>query len=229
MPAPTFPRRRRRQTHAQGRLADFAQAVINLHNHKVFGDPLNKRLFAETKEQWGDEYEEVAIGLSTLRILADRELDRLLKKPAGLSRLQASGLRQAIASLDALGTGKRHPIFDHVAGVQSEAFRHLRSKPNTIKEMDLNGLLGTVRALRVAGVKESVAIRRTIEACKLNGQYSERQLRDLNRRSRDGAADRLASVIVQSAKQGKSGTLVERIEAIAASWAAQTFARPNPP
>jgi hypothetical protein len=213
-------------------LADFARAVINLHDHKIFDEPLNKRLFTKPTKRWGDVYQ-VAIGLSTLRTLADRELKRLRKKPRGLLSLRESGLRQAIALLDALATGKRHPIYDHIAGVQSGAFRPLRTKPNTIEEMDFNGLLAIVRALKAAGVRrQSVAIRQTIKACNLNGRCGaklERQIRDFNRRSRDGTPDQLASVIVQSSKEGKSGTVVERIEQIAALWAAQTFALPDPP
>ena len=91
--------------------AVFAQAVITVHHHAIFEDPLDKTAVRETADRWNDVYE-VSAGLITLRNLADRELDRLRSTQAGLHGLGKSGLRQAIALLDALTTATHHPIYN---------------------------------------------------------------------------------------------------------------------
>jgi hypothetical protein len=100
--------------------AAFAQAVITIHDRKLFGDPLNDAVLRETLGRWNDVHK-TATALIMLRKLADREPDRVLSKKDGLHQLGKSGLREAIALLDALATGTRHPIYDH-----SRAFNRRR-------------------------------------------------------------------------------------------------------
>jgi hypothetical protein len=211
-------------------LANFARAVINIHDHKVFQTPIDKTLQDETRDQWNEVYA-VAIGLAVLRNLADDELHQLLSKKDGRSRLGRSGLRQAIALLDALTTGKRHAVFDLTKGIQFGFFRHLRTQPNVIDKMDRDDILGLVRALIAAQrlehgprSQESVAIRRVVERCKLRNRFTEREIRDWNRRSKDGKPDKIAAVLLRNVqKKSDSLSLSDRLLLVAEKWAAQTF------
>jgi len=204
--------------------AAFARAVITVHDNEIFDDPLNEAILIETRDRWGDVYE-VAVGLITLRNLADRELDRLRSKKDGLQRLGKSGLRQAIAIVDALATGRRHPVYDLIKGIQSKAFRPVRTTPNTIEKMDMDDLVGLVRALKATGLRESAAINHAIDACALTPvEQWKRRIRDWNRRSKDKEPDKIAATITRQA-----GGSPDRMLAQAASWAAQTFSTPPLP
>ena len=200
--------------------AIFARAVIAIHDNQIFRDAINEAVLRKTVNRWKDIYE-VAAGLITLRNLADQELDRLRSEKDGLHRLGKSGLRQAIGLLDALTTGTRHPIFDFVKGIQSKAFRPVRTRSNVIEKMDKDDLVGLVRALKAIGLKESVAIKQIVDVCKLEpaDQWC-RQIRDLNRRSKDNEPDKIAATLARNPDQ---------ILEIAASWAAQAFAVPPAP
>jgi hypothetical protein len=161
-----------------------------------------------------------------LQRLVDQELTRVLAAE-GLPAAGKSGLREAIALLDALATGTRHPVFDLVDGLRSKAFRDKRDKPNAIDKMDIDGILGCVRAL-IAATKndtgrrlpEAEAITRVIEACKLEGRFSARQIRDRNRRSKDGKPDLIAVTLLREVKAA------DCLLGIAAMWASQVFADP---
>jgi hypothetical protein len=200
--------------------ATFARAVITVHNNKIFDDPLDAAVLRKTADRWNKVYE-VAAGLIALRNLAEQELDRLRSKQDGLRGLGTSGLRQAIGLLDALATGKRHPIYDLVSGIQSKAFRAVRTKPNVIEKMDRDDLIALVRVLKRRGVKESVAIEQIICTCKLTpAEQWRRQIRDWNRRSKDKEPEKIAAVLARSP---------DRILERAAKWAAQTFSIPPAP
>jgi hypothetical protein len=200
--------------------ATFARAVIGIHDNQIFRDAIDEAVLRKTINRWKDIYE-VAAGLITLRNLADRELDRLRAEKSGLNKLGKSGLRQAIGLLDALATGTRHPIFDLVKGIQSKAFRPVRTRRNAIEKMDMDDLVGLVRALKATGSKESVAIKQIVDVCKLEpADQWHRRIRDCNRRSKDNEPDKIAATLARNPDQ---------ILEIAASWAAQAFAVPPAP
>jgi hypothetical protein len=200
--------------------ANFARAVITIHDNQIFNDPIDEAVLRKTANHWNNIYEVVA-GLITLRNLADQELDRLRTEKDGLHRLGKSGLRQAIGLLDALATGKRHPIYDLVKGIQTKAFRAVRTRPNAIEKMDMDDLVGLVRALKATGLKESVAIKQIVDVCKLEAADQwRRRIRDWNRRSTDDAPDKIAATLARDPHR-----ILER----AANWAAQAFAIPPAP
>jgi hypothetical protein len=200
--------------------ATFARAVITCHDNQIFNDPIDEAVLRKTAGRWNKVYE-VAAGLITLRNLADQELDRLRSKKDGLRALGKSGLRQAIGLLDALATGQRHPIYDLVKGIQSKAFRAVRTRPNVIEKMDMDDLVGLVRALKATGLKESVAIKQIVVVCKLKpADQWRRRIRDWNRRSKDEKPDKIAATLARDP---------DRILERAASWANQAFAIPPAP
>jgi hypothetical protein len=200
--------------------AMFARAVITFHDSQIFDDPIDEAVLRKTADRW-DKIYEVGAGLIALRNLADQELDRLRIEKDGLHRLGKSGLRQAIGLLDALTTGRRHAIYDLVKGIQSKAFRAVRTRPNVIEKMDMDDLVGLVRALKAAGQKESVAIKQIVRVCKLEpADQWRRRIRDWNRRSKDEAPDKVAATLVRNP---------DRILKRAANWAAQAFAIPPAP
>jgi hypothetical protein len=244
-------KKRPRDDFAKRELAAFAEAVINLHNHKAFQAPL-KTPIHETRNRWSEVFL-VANGLVTLRNLAEKELSTLLNRDDGLMALGSSGLRESLAILDALSTGTRHPIFKLTAGIQTESFREKRTEPNRIEKMDIDGILAAVRALITASrldgeeLQESDAIREVIKACRLTPDYFprrervhgkdkppaeqlERQVRDWNRRSKDGRPDGDAATILSEVEK-KRGDLPRAavVLAMARMWGAQTFAIPPSP
>jgi len=200
--------------------AIFARAVITFHDSQIFDDPIDETVLRKTADHWNRIYE-VGAGLIALRNLAERELDRLRSEKDGLHRLGKSGLRQAIGLLDALTTGRRHPIYDLVRGIQSKAFRAVRTRPNVIEKMDMDDLVGLLRALKITGQKESVAIKQIVRVCKLEpADQWRRRIRDWNRRSKDEAPDKVAATLARNP---------DRILERAARWAAQAFAVPPAP
>jgi hypothetical protein len=238
-------------------LAKFTKAVVALHDHRIYGEPPNRELLLEVEHRQ-NEVKHVAVGLITLRQLADRELDRLLATEDGLHRLGRTGLRQAIALLDALTTGNAHPVHYHLGGLSSKAFRQGRKRPDIITKMDNDGLAGLVRAyqkaMKKAGqtIPESVAIRRVMEACNVDGfeflvpnrprnnptgrrndpptvaERIERHIRDWNARAKDGRPDKIAADLLRKAQQKQSHiSLPERLLEIGRQWAEQTFSLPK--
>jgi hypothetical protein len=138
-----------------------------------------------------------------------------------LHRLGKSGLRQAIGLLDALATGRRHAIYDHVRGIQSKAFRVVRHRPNVIEKLDIDDLVGLVQALKITGQKESAAIEQIIGVCRLEpADEWRRRIRDWNRRSKDKEPDKVAAMLARNPDR-----ILERAE----KWAAQAFAIPPVP
>jgi hypothetical protein len=200
--------------------ATFARAVIAVHDSQIFDDPLDKAVLRKAADRWDKVYE-VSAGLITLRNLADRELDRLGGEKDGLHSLGKSGLRQAIALLDALTTGTHHAIYDFISGIQSMAFRPVRARPNVIEKMDRDDLVGLVRALKARGLREADAIEQIIEACNLTpANQWNRRIRDWNRRSKDEEPNKIAEVLARDPNR-----ILER----AAKWAAQAFSIPPAP
>jgi hypothetical protein len=87
--------------------------------------------------------------------------------------------------------------------------------------MDMDDLVGFVRALKARGLKESVAIKQTVDICKLTpADQWQRRIRDYNRRSKDGKPDKIAAVLVREP---------ERMLQRAAAWSAQAFWIPPAP
>ena len=114
--------------------ADFAGAVIQLFKLSVSGEAVDR--YCLGGDNWPAIYK-VGAALAVLQKLADRELEQLVSTK-GLLAVRESGLREAIALLDALTTGTRHPIFEHVEGLRSKRYRAEREKPNVIDRMDIH-------------------------------------------------------------------------------------------
>jgi hypothetical protein len=228
--------------------AEFASAVIELFKYSL-GQSQSHDQLNELGDRWPDVYK-VGIGLAVLQALADRQLDELLSTK-GLMALRESRLREAIALLDALTTGKRHPIFDHVDGLRSKKFRPIREKPNEIDRIDMHGILAGVRALMAAreietGQKtpESKAIRDVISVCGLVERFQkpqgtlEREVRDRNRRATDKEPDTMTAKLL---KEVESIPAEERLKKFGAAepskvllamlkmWADEVFSIPSPP
>jgi hypothetical protein len=118
--------------------AEFAGVVIDLFKHSLSGHAPNNDRPNDLGDRWPAIYK-VGVGLAVLQKLADTEFDHLVSTK-GLLALRESGLREAIALLDALTTGTRHPIFDHVEGLRSKRYRSQREKPNEIDKIDMYGI-----------------------------------------------------------------------------------------
>jgi hypothetical protein len=136
--------------------ADFAAAVIELYKAAMRGE-LEK--FAGTQDR---EVREVAFGITIIRQLLDREA-KAEKAPPD----PAKPVLGALAIVDALTSGRDHPIWRHIAGLKSKRFRMQNAPPNRAEHLGRVCVVGLVRAYQqTANVSAKVARDAVIAACR---------------------------------------------------------------
>lgn len=175
--------------------ADFARTVLEYYR-------------AALREEGPDDTPErdarsVAIGLATITSLLRREraaLKSSLDAPA-------TGLVMALEIVDALTTGRGHPIWRHISGVQS-AFRMGRMRPTGPELMLRWIVVGFVRAYQqTASVSQSEALRRVSDVCRYEHDgdvFTIEQVRGWDRRFIDEAdpgPDAAAAFLIEKATE----------------------------
>jgi hypothetical protein len=149
------------------------------------------------KQRWLDACR-IGYGLAAIRQAVDRRF-----KEAVPEEMQ-EGLREALAIVDALTSGRAGPIWDFLDGMRTGAHRDGRMPPNLIDQMGRDWVLGIVCALEQAGNKH--AKREVVRMCAEVGvTLDQRQLRswaEARRRSDDaGAPDRFAVGILKHVQE----------------------------
>jgi hypothetical protein len=135
--------------------ADFAAAVIELYKAAVRGE-LDK--FPGSQDR---EVREVAFALTTIRQLLDREF-----APGGAAADPGKPMLGALAIIDALTSGRDHPIWRHIKGLRSKRFRMQNAPPNRSEELGRACVVGLVRAYQqTANVSASAARDAVIAVC----------------------------------------------------------------
>jgi hypothetical protein len=79
----------------------------------------------------------------------------------------ATPILGALAIIDALTSGRDHPIWRHIAGLKSKRFRMQNAPPNQAEQVGRIFVVGLVRAYQqTANVSRRAAIQAVIEACR---------------------------------------------------------------
>jgi hypothetical protein len=126
-----------------------------------------------------------ASGLAAIKQLVQREIDVFKQQPGGLAAvwaLEERGLLDASDILEALTSGRDHPIFDFVKGIRARGYG--QSSPPTRRELAGRlTLVGMVRAYCIAAnVKPAPALRVVVEACSSeNLKFTPDQIRGWER------------------------------------------------
>jgi hypothetical protein len=106
----------------------------------------------------------VAFGLAAIQKLI-RERGKVLKGAGDLDGFTAEGLKAADDIVEALLTGREHPIFDYVDGIRTNRGSG-RPRPLNKEWVSRGCIVGAVEAYRkAAAVSEAEAIRVIIESC----------------------------------------------------------------
>jgi hypothetical protein len=126
---------------------------------------------------------EVAFVLATIRQLLEREL-RAGFATAGLPGTPILG---GLAMIDALTSGRDHPIHRHLAGLRSGRFRPQNAPPNRMEELGRVVVVGLVRAYEVtAKVPRLAAIKAVSEACRFEDfEFGIEQIKRWDRTCRE--------------------------------------------
>lgn len=202
--------------------AEFAEKVIQLFGAAVRGKP------CDIDDR---DVRRVALGLATLQQLVSREirtLESTLDWPA-------YALVDADAILNALTTGRKHPIWRHITGLQAGRRRPQRAGPNAIENLIRAVMVGFVRAYqRTANVSQSEAIRQVMNVCRSQSDgdvFTFEQIRAWDRRFRergDPWPDGAANTLLQKARGlDRSWSLSEKLLEVGRSDAFRLLAVPT--
>jgi len=182
--------------------ADFAAAVIDLYNAAIRGE---LKIFSGNQDR---EVREVAFGITIIRQLLDREAKADKAQPDPTKPILG-----ALAIVDALTSGRDHPIWRHIAGLKSKRFRMQNAPPNLLEQMGRVVVVGLVRAYQeVANVSASAARDAVIAACRFRDfEFGKEQIRRWDRTFREQSEqgpDAFANLFFEGVKK-----LEEAIEA----------------
>jgi hypothetical protein len=123
--------------------SQFASDVIEVYKAVIAGKPRQR--------EFGREVRQAAHGLAALRQASDYFLEQLFQDDQNITGLPSSALMDAAAILDALTSGKDHPIWRHIDGVRSVAHRPGRAPKATTELLRQSIAGGLVLALQEAG------------------------------------------------------------------------------
>jgi hypothetical protein len=128
------------QQHCDER-GEFARACIALYKYAL------RRPNASRPAQ-ADEIpvRQVAAGLAAIKQAVDEKVKQESTK--SLDALCATGLADALQILDALTTGRSHPIHRFVRDLHTGKFRSNTAPPNEVENLGRAIVVGAVRALR---------------------------------------------------------------------------------
>jgi hypothetical protein len=183
--------------------ADFASAVIEVYRARFNDTTIDPRLASVNKEQWSDVCR-VGFGLAAIRQAIDQRF-----KTMDPEEMQ-EGPREALAIVDALTSGRAHPIWSFLEGMRTSAHRAGRMRPNNMELMGQDWVLGTVSALKQAGCKHPK--RAVVDVCADVGvTLDQQQIRDWERARRKSddpeAPNRIAGEILNHAQNKMSDEL----------------------
>jgi len=119
------------------RRAKFATDVIRICDAEIAGKLNDQELSADR------DVRKVAFGLIALRQATTYFLEKFKNHPND-ARLPESALVDAAAILDALTTGKGHPVWDHIEALQTRKYRSgaaLSVKTETMRRRMVAGLV----------------------------------------------------------------------------------------
>lgn len=129
--------------------AKFATEVIELYQAATEGSALKQ-------QRNNSDVRRAAFGLVALKQLVDREMLRFRSDP---ERLNETGILEAAAIIDALTTGREHPVWQHIKAMQSEKYRRGLTPPVDRGQRSRDMLAGLVLAYqKQANVKLAPAI-----------------------------------------------------------------------
>ena len=120
----------------------FASDVIEAYKAVMAGKPRRPELDREVRK--------VAYGLAALRQVTDHYYEKFKNDP-DIKRLPSSGFVDAAAILDALTSGADHPIWRHIDGLKSAAYRPGRAPKSKTERLRQSIAGGLVLALQEAG------------------------------------------------------------------------------
>jgi hypothetical protein len=159
--------------------AKFAADVI-----KLYDAALNGQLDACTESSL--EVRQVAFGLVALRQALDPHLEKHRNNPL---RLAAAGALEAVAILDALTSGRDHPVWMHIDALKSARYRPGAAPPGEQEQKRRAMLAGAVLAYKKAAAVSSIrkAAEAVCEGIRSNDfPFSPDQLRQWTRRNDGG-------------------------------------------
>jgi hypothetical protein len=120
----------------------FAADVIEAYKAAIAGKP------SQRKFDW--EVRKVAFGLVALRQASNYFFEKV-RDDEDITRLPKSALLDAAAILDALTSGQDHPIWRHINGLKSDAYRPGRAPKAKTERLRQSIVGGLVLALHEAG------------------------------------------------------------------------------
>jgi hypothetical protein len=122
--------------------SQFASDVIEVYTAAIARRPRQREFDREIRQ--------VAFGLAALRAASNYILGEL-ENDQDVTRLASSGLVDAVAILDALTSGQDHPIWRHIDGLKSGAYRPNRAPKARTERLRRSLAGGLVLALQKAG------------------------------------------------------------------------------
>ena len=122
--------------------SEFASDVIEAYNAAIARKP--------SRREFGWEVRKVAYGLVALRHASDYFFEKV-QDDQDITRLPSSALLDAAAILDALTSGQDHPIWRHIDGLKSYAYRPGRAPKAKTERLRRSIVGGLVLALQEAG------------------------------------------------------------------------------
>jgi hypothetical protein len=131
----------------------FAFDVIEAYKAAIAGKPRQREFDREVRQ--------VAYGLAALRKASDYFLEHLLQDDQDITGFPSSGFMDAAAILDALTSGEDHPIWQHIDGLKSDAYRPGRAQKAKTERLRQAIAGGLVLALQEAG---ELSVRKAADA-----------------------------------------------------------------
>jgi hypothetical protein len=214
-----------RERPAPAAFADEVLALLRWARNGHVGQPPSHSVYSA----------KAAVGLSAIDQLIRRETDVLKQgNLTDLENLADKGLLDASDMLEALMTGRDHPIFNFVQGIRASGKRP-QSAPPTIRELHGRAaLVGLVRAYcTAAGASELEALRVVAECCSLeNFKFTSERIKGWGRRFKDEQNDgpaAFANDFLKKAAQRPDATpLADRVLEVGRLWARAYWMTPVP-
>jgi hypothetical protein len=142
------------------RRAKFATDVIKICDAEIAGKLDDRELSADR------DVRKVAFGLIALRQATTHFLEKFKNHPDD-GRLPQSGLVDAAAILEALTTGKRHPIWKHIEALKTQKYRSGAALSVETETMRRRMVVGLVLAYKDAtGLTANKALRAVVNGIK---------------------------------------------------------------
>jgi len=176
-----------------------------------------------------------ALGLAAIDQLVRRETDVLKQgNLTDLENLAEKGLLDASDMLEALTSGRDHPIFDFVRGIRASGKRPQSAPPTNRELHGRAALVGLVRAYcTAAGASELEALRVVAECCSLeNFKFTSEMIKGWGRRFKDeqnvGPVAFANEFLKKAAQRPDATPLADRVLEVGQLWARAYWMTPVP-